>query len=273
MNSLGREIRLNRLFSPKDGRMVAIMFDHTIARGLMDGLIPVWDKIAQVVSAHPDAMTMHKGIAERCFAPHAGEGVSLILKAATPCPYVPGYSAYTADPEEALAAGADAIAIGCILGGAEQPRGIENAARAVKEAHRMGLPVIGHFYPNGEQIPKEDREEWRNVAYAARAGAELGIDVMKIHHSGDPDEFARIVEAVPARVVLAGGRHGPNVEAYLEMTRNVIQAGAAGVAFGRFVWEYPNPAPLVEAIKLIVHENADVKQAMELLRELEQSKG
>ena len=133
MNSLGREIRLNRLFSPKDGRMVAIMFDHTIARGLMDGLIPVGDKIAQVVSAHPDAMTMHKGIAERCFAPHAGEGVSLILKAATPCPYVPGYSAYTADPEEALAAGA-----GSDLG----TGGMATKVRAAKMVTAAGCDMV-----------------------------------------------------------------------------------------------------------------------------------
>lgn len=272
MSSLGKEIRLNRLFSPKDGRMVAIMFDHTIARGIMDGLIPIRKKIDEVAKAHPDAMTMHKGIAESCFAPHAGEGVSLILKAATPCPYVPNYSAYTADVEEAVSSGADAIAIGCILGGAEQPHGIENAARIIKDAHRAGLPVIGHFYPNGEQIPKEHREDWRNVAYAARAGAELGVDVLKVHHSGDPDEFARIVEAVPARIVLAGGQHGPEVEEYFEMIRNVIQAGAAGVAFGRFVWEYAHPCALVEAIKLIVHKNASVKEAKDLLCTLEHAK-
>lgn len=260
---------MNRLFDPTSGRMVAAMFDHTIARGIQDGLIPISEKIAGIAEARPDAMTMHKGIAERCFAPCVNKGISLILKAATPCPYYPSYSAYTADVEEAVQMGADAIAIGCILGSIDQPRGIENAARIIKEARKWGMPVVGHFYPNGEQIPKEDREEWRHVAYAARAGAELGVDILKIHHSGDPDTFARIVEAVPAKVVLAGGKHGNDITTYLEMTKNVIEAGAAGVAYGRFVWEYEHPAALVKAIKLIVHNNVSVKEAMEFLKEQE----
>lgn len=271
MGYLGKDIRLNRLFSSRSGKMVTIMFDHTIARGIQDGLIPIRKKIAEAALARPSAMTMHKGIAESCFAEHAGKGISLILKASSPCPYYPSYAASTADVEEAVQYGADAIAIGCIFGGADQPRGVENAARFVKEAHRWGMPVIGHFYPNGEQIPRENRENWRNVAYAARAGAELGVDVLKVHHSGDPDEFARIVEAVPARVVLAGGsHHGTDIAEYLRMTRNVIDAGAAGVAYGRFVWEYQHPAALITAVKAIVHDNASVKEALEIMKEFEQ---
>lgn len=261
--TLGKAIRMNRLFSPVSGKMVAIMFDHTIARGIQPGLIPIQKKITEVASAAPNAMTMHKGIADVCFPESAN--VSLILKAATPCPYYPEYSAYTADVEEAVMYGADAIAIGCILGGSDQPKGVENAAKVIKEASKWGMPVIGHFYPNGEQIPKDQREDWKNVAYAARVGAELGIDVLKVHHSGQPEEFAKICEAVPAKVVLAGGQHGPDVSSYLEMTWNVIQAGAAGVAFGRFVWDYPDPCSLVKTINKIVHEKATVKEALEYL--------
>lgn len=272
MAHLGKEIRLKRLFASPSGKMVTIMFDHTIARGIQDGLIPIRRKIAEAALAYPNAMTMHKGIAEGCFAEHAGKGISLILKASSPCPYYPSYAASTADVEEAVQYGADAIAIGCIFGGTDQPRGLENAAKFVKEAHQWGMPVVGHFYPNGEQIPREKREDWRNVAYAARAGAELGVDVLKVHHSGDPDEFAKIVEAVPARVVLAGGsHHGTDIAAYLRMTKNVIDAGAAGVAFGRFVWTHEHPAALITAIKAIVHHGVDVKEALEILKAQEET--
>ena len=263
---LGKEIRMERLFG-SDGRMVAIMFDHAIARGVLPVLVNAGEKIQQASCGYPDAMSMQKGLAEACFHGCAQKNISLILKATSPSPYDKGYAALLADVDEAVSYGADAIAVGCILGGKEQARGMEQAAAIVKKADLAGIPVIGHFYPNGENIPIDEREKLEHVLYAARAGAEIGIDVLKIHHSGDPEELAKIVAGVPAKIVLAGGSHGKNVRDYLQMARNTVEAGAAGVAFGRVVWSYEDPGAFTHALKMIVHENKSVDEALEMLSE------
>jgi class I fructose-bisphosphate aldolase/fructose-bisphosphate aldolase/2-amino-3,7-dideoxy-D-threo-hept-6-ulosonate synthase len=65
MAFLGKEIRLARLLNPKSGKLLAITVDHSIARGIMTGLIPIQSTIDRIVEGAPDAMTMHKGIAEQ----------------------------------------------------------------------------------------------------------------------------------------------------------------------------------------------------------------
>ena len=264
--TLGKSLRMGRLFG-EDGRMVSIMFDHVIARGLLPGLIPIEQKIGAAVNGRPDAISVQKGIADHCFAPHATKNISLILKASSPSPYDKGYAAILADVEEALTRGADAIAVGCILGGKEQARGMEHAAALTKEAAKWGMPVVGHFYPNGENVPADQRENWENVAYAARVGSEIGVDILKIHHSGDVEELSRIVEAVPAKIVLAAGNHSDKIRDYLTMAHHVVLAGGAGVAFGRTAWGYPDSASFIQAVRMIIHENASVDAAMEFLSE------
>lgn len=261
-----------RLFKGKAGRFMEVLIDHTIARGLLPGLTKVEDTLDRVVAGSPNGVTMHKGIAARCFAKHAGSGVSLILKTSSPSKYNPTCHAWVADLDEAVAYGADAVATGGIFCSKDQLVQMERIGALTREAARRGMPVIGHIYPNGEMIEPAQRKEWQYVAYAARAGAELGVDVLKVHHSGDPDTFARIVEAVPAPVVLAGGDPGKELRDYLQMARNALDAGGAGVAFGRFVWEYENAPELIRAIQFMLQENRGVDETLDLLRELENEK-
>jgi class I fructose-bisphosphate aldolase len=106
------------------------------------------------------------------------------------------------------------------------------------------------------------------VAYAVRAGAELGVDIMKTNYTGSPETFRKVVEACPARVVVAGGEIGSKIEDYLKMTRDIIDVGGAGVTYGRFVWEYSHVPELIRVLKYIIHENGTLKEAVELLKDL-----
>ena len=267
---LGKETRMNRLFNPESGKFMAIMLDHWIGRGFQDGLIPIQNVINKIMEAAPDSITMQKGIAYNCFDQYAGKGTALIFRCSSfAVPYHPNRDAMFGDVEEALMAGADAVSIGAILGHKDQAPMLEQVARMAKDCTRWGMPLVGHIYPNGEMLAKSKAPEWQKVAYAARAGAELGVDILKIHFNGTPDELAKIVACVPTNVVLAGGSSGRNIEDYLVMTRNAIDAGVAGVAYGRFVWQYPNIPALIQTLKLIIHKNASVKEAMEYLTELD----
>jgi class I fructose-bisphosphate aldolase len=265
MSFLGKEIRLKRMLNKKSGRLLAITVDHSIARGIMNGLIPISETIKKIVAGKPDSLTMHKGIAERCFAPYIAE-VSLTIKCSTFSPYQPTYDTWVTDVEEAVRLGADAVSMGCIVGGDSQPEQLRNLGIMSKQAESYGMPLVAHIYPRGEMVPQGERYNWKNIAYAVRAGAELGVDIIKTSYTGDPETFARVVEACPARVVIAGGDSADSVENFLKMTKEVIDVGGAGVTYGRFVWEYKEPAKLIRALSSIIHDGCTVEQAMELLK-------
>ena len=112
---LGKEVRLKRLLGPS-GRLLAITIDHPITRGLLPGLEDIRTTMRKVVAGGPDAITMHKGIAEKVFTPYAGQSALIMKASAYSVQYHPTYDAPVADIEEAVRLGADAISVGCIVG-------------------------------------------------------------------------------------------------------------------------------------------------------------
>ena len=256
---LGKEIRMKRLLNEKTGRLLAITVDHAIARGVLPGLERIQETIAKVMEGGPDSLTMQKGIAEKCFAPYAGR-VSLILKSTSFSPYQEAFDTPTADVEEAVRLGADAISVGVLVGGQSQPQMITHLARVCKEAASAGVPVVCHIYPRGEFI--ENQKDYRNVRYAVRVAAELGVDIIKTNYPGSAEDFQKVVEASPAHVVVAGGSPGKDIISYFQMTRDVIDAGGLGVTYGRFVWQHENPGRVVKALAAMIHEDAGVEEAM-----------
>lgn len=266
MSLLGKEIRLNRLMN-EDGKLLAVAVDQATARGVFDELMPIERKVDEIVAGGPDAMTMHKGIADTCFHRHAGK-TSLIFKASTFSPWQPNSDVQVATVEEAIRYGADAISMGCIVGGDDQPEQLRNLATVAGEAHAVGLPVVAHIYPRGNQISASEAGDWRHTAYAVRAGAEVGVDIVKTKYTGDPETFHKVVSSTPAKVVVAGGDIGNNIEDYFQMVHDVIDAGGTGITFGRIVWNRPNPTAVVKAFKHIIHNNGTVQEAMELHEQL-----
>jgi class I fructose-bisphosphate aldolase len=63
--SLGKQVRLNRLFAHSSGRLCSVAVDHFIgyAGGLPEGLRHIGPALAAIVAAQPDAVTMQKGVA------------------------------------------------------------------------------------------------------------------------------------------------------------------------------------------------------------------
>ena len=51
-----------------------------------------------------------------------------------------------------------------------------------------------------------------------------------------------------------------------------MDCGVGGVTMGRFVWEYEDVTALVIALRYMIHKGYTVKQAKELLAQLEHDK-
>lgn len=270
MAMLGKAVRMSRLVNPKSGKFMAITVDHSLSRGILKGLIPIQETIDKIVAGRPDAITMTKGIAESCWWKHAG-AASLLLKCSNYSPVQPTGDVIFGDVEEAVRMGADAVSIGMIMLGDHQAEQVREVGRISKECASLGMPLIGHIYPKGESVAKADQTKWENIAYCCRGGAELGVDIIKTTYTGDPESMHKVVEAVPAatRVVIQGGDACKTLDDYLIMTRDAMDCGVGGVTMGRFVWDYRDVTALVVALRKIIHEGYSVKEAKELLAQLE----
>ena len=72
----------------------------------------------------------------------------------------------------------------------------------------------------------------------------------------------------PAPIVVAGG---PKLEPYrdvIELTWRAIREGAIGVDMGRNIWQSDYPAAILQGVKAVIHGNASVNEAMEIVNEL-----
>lgn len=271
MGMLGKEVRMSRLVDEKSNRMMAITVDHSLSRGILTGLIPIQETIDKIVAGRPNAITMTKGIAEHCWKKHAGKA-SILMKISSYAPTHPTYDVVFSTVDEAIKMGADAVSVGAMMLGDFQAEQIAEIGKISRECTTLGMPLVGHIYPKGESVAVEDRTKWENIAYCVRAAAELGVDIVKTTYTGDPETMMKVVESTPARVVIQGGDAYKTLDDYLQMTRDALDVGVGGVTMGRFVWEYHDVTALVVALRKIIHEDFTVKEAKELLAQLENDK-
>jgi len=260
-DDLGKVIRLSRLFNEHSGRFLGITMDHAIPHGVLPGLERIQETLRKIVEGKPDAVTLQKGIAEKCFAPFANR-VALVVKCTTYSPYHKTKDVPVAEVEEAVRLGATAAAVGCFVCGTFQDQQLEQLGKYAREAKRFGMPLIAHIYPRGEHLNPDEYRQWQHVAYAVRCGSELGVDVIKTLYTGSAESFARVAEASTVPVVVAGGvSEDGDVGVFLRQTEEALSAGAKGVAYGRRIWQSTHPALLIEALRRVLHEGMPADEA------------
>jgi fructose-bisphosphate aldolase/2-amino-3,7-dideoxy-D-threo-hept-6-ulosonate synthase len=64
-----------------------------------------------------------------------------------------------------------------------------------------------------------------------------------------------------APVIIAGGEK-VGMREILEITKQSIDVGGAGVAFGRNIFQSSDPTNLLKALTLIVHKNYEIEEAI-----------
>ncbi|MCC6152852.1 MAG: aldolase [Candidatus Hydrogenedentes bacterium] len=261
--SLGKQIRLNRIFGHKTGRLCSLAVDHLVAyqSGLPEGLRNVPATINLLVKGKPDAITMYKGMAQNAWGPHAGS-IPLIITSI----------AFTLDdttmhqmvrPHECIRLGADAISAAIALRSKREGDYLKMLATIVEEAAQYDLPVIAHIYPrdfSGEPKVVHDPE---NILWAVRCGVELGADVIKVPYTGDVQSFREIVATSPVPVVAAGGPKTNTLLESLQFMHGAIEAGARGATIGRTIWGAKDPLSALAAFKRVIHDDVAPEKAIQ----------
>lgn len=261
--NLGKKIRLNRIFNRTSKKLLAVAIDHPIAHGVLPGINNIDKVLEELVKGEPDAITMQKGIAKKCFDRYSSSNISFLLKSTSFSPYHENYDAKVAEIEEAISLGADGISVGTILGGEYQSKMLSNLSQVSQKAEYYGFPLFSHIYPRGKYVKNKFTPEV--VSYAARTAAELGVDIAKTHYTGSRESFEKVVKSTPIDVVIAGGVGNENEEKLLRITKDAMDAGAIGVIYGRSIWQYKNPARMIKALKQIIHQDGTVKEALDIL--------
>ncbi|MBN2313828.1 MAG: class I fructose-bisphosphate aldolase family protein [Sedimentisphaerales bacterium] len=262
---IGKKIRLERIIDRNSRKTVIIPMDHGVTVGPIDGLADMRTTIGKVVAGGANGILMHKGIVR---AGHRGTGqdVGLIihLSGGTSLSPDPNAKVLVCTVEEAIKLGADAVSVHINLGAETDKEMLRQLGQIGERCLEWQMPLVAMMYTRGPKI--QDEYDVQNVKHAARVGAELGADIVKVVYTGSVESFAGVVEGCPVPVVIAGGAKMGSDEEIFNMVEGALKAGAAGVSIGRNAFQHDDPTKMVQALSKMVHHNASVEEAIATLK-------
>ena len=165
--------------------------------------------------------------------------------------------------ETAFSVGATAVMNMLFPGHANEAAIIADCAALIEEGREGDLPVMLETLPYG--LGRGDAYTVENIRFAVRLAAELGADVVKTAYPGNKEEFRAIVGDCYVPVIVLGGAVATDSAGVLQMVRDAMDCGAAGIAIGRNIWQHPNPLKMARALHVIVHGGDSAKSASKLL--------
>ncbi|WP_368497156.1 hypothetical protein [Herbiconiux sp. A18JL235] len=164
-------------------------------------------------------------------------------------PVADGVGVTVSTAAEAAASGADAVIHYCLLGHGD-PRVeadyVDRAARAVRDAHDVGLACILEPLIRGTNAEGRERDA-AHLMWGIRTAEELGADAVKVEQPADGDAD-RVIGSAGVPVLLAST---PPISAADAVRRAAegARAGAAGVAYSSDFFAAERPADLVASIR------------------------
>ncbi len=262
---IGKMIRLERIIDRNSGKTVIIPMDHGVTVGPIEGLADMRTTVSKVVAGGANAILMHKGIVR---AGHRGAGrdVGLII-------HLSGSTSMSPDPnakelvctvEDAIKLGADAVSVHINLGAETDKEMLAQLGFISERCLQWQMPLVAMMYTRGPEI--KDEFDVNNVKHAARVGAELGADIVKVPYTGSIESFTQVVQGCPVPVVIAGGPKMDSDEDIFKMVEGALKAGAAGLSIGRNAFQHKTPDKMVAALSKMVHEGYSVEKAITVLQ-------
>lgn len=235
------------------GKCLLLAYDQGIEHGPIDFTdenVNPQDILDLAKKGGYNGIILQKGVAEKYY----GGQVPLIVKLNGKTRLSKGepYSSQVCSVKEAKDLGAVAIGYTIYLGSEFESKMLKEFGQIEQEAEELGLIVIAWMYPRGKAIKEPTSPEI--IAYAARAGLELGADYVKINYPGSIKALRWAVKSAgKTKVLIAGGKKLPEKK-FLKQVEDIMSAGAAGLAVGRNVWQHKDPLRMTEEIKKIIFD-------------------
>ncbi len=267
-----KELRMSKVLNPKSGKSVIIPVDHGIVMGNVEGLENPFEVLKKLIDIGIDGTLVSPGIGKITMDLFSSKDApGRILTADIPLlSTVPGGSGEVigheiiADVEFALRYDFDMVKVLLPWGEREhvQMESVRVIGELANECDRWNMPLMVEPVLWGESIPKDKRNDPKLIEHASRMALEMGADILKIPYTGDKSEFKDLVEDLKVPIFILGGPKMDNIQGVLKVAKESVEAGATGIVFGRNVWQNPKMKALVNALKAIVHDNAEISDTM-----------
>ncbi len=257
--SAGAIRHVGRLLGDDNGFSVVVAMDQGIGGVQDDFVVPV-RTVESIVAAQPDGILLTAGLARRSAALLAHRGAPGLVVAmdivvhrdpgggGPSVAHGPGCSV-----EEAVRLGADAVKTMLIMGNdsrADQLRNMSYLAEAGERCRHWEVPMMIEPYLWGVNVPADPGGRAEMAADGARLAIELGADLLKIEYSGEPETFRQLVASCPVPVFMLGGPKRPTQREVLADVIFAAEVGVAGITMGRNIWQQPDPARMVRALRM-----------------------
>lgn len=264
MNSI--TIKTNRLLSLE--KAVIIACDHGEFDGPIPGMVNFSETISKI-NKEVDGVLMSPGMIRHTGNYFAAKDAPLIIGRlnwnTVYCfhwNYREAVSVEAFSPEEAAFLGVAVALVSLTLKTGDEERDARNVEifrKTVAECHRIGMPVIGEYFPAAsDKLSPEELH--RQVEIGCRISAEIGADMIKTFYTR---KFSEVVAGCPVPIFALGAEKLPTQFEALELARREISEGARGVVFGRNALQVKNPSAFQSALCEVVRNGTSPKEALQ----------
>lgn len=270
--------RLNRLFAV-DGRCVNIAIDHGLFNepAFLDGIRDVPSLLQLIIDGAPDAIQLTLGHAPLLQSRLGPGKPALVLRTDVANVYgrkLPELLFSEISPqvvEQAVQLDASCVVVNLMM----VPNHpdvhhacIRNILQLKPCCERYGMPLMIEplvMRPNVQAGGYMVDGGADKITALVRQAVELGADVIKADPTDETSAYAGVVEAAGGRPVLVRGGGKAELAHVLRRVESFLEQGAAGVVFGRNVFQHPAPGTVTRILADIVHARTTVDEALDSL--------
>jgi DhnA family fructose-bisphosphate aldolase class Ia len=244
----GKQLRLKRIF-PGDRRLFSVPLDHSVSMGPIDGLEETPKLVAELQRGGVDLVIVTKG-AVRGLVPVLAPSTLLGVHVSASTSLNPNSNrkVLAGTAEEAVALGADLLSVQVNFGIPEEGEMLRDLGIAADQCRTVGLPLLCMAY-----VKKLNGGSPDELRHACRAAADLGADIVKTSYPGSLEEYRRLVRTTPGPLLLGGGNRLDDANAFLDLVRETVTAGAAGICIGRNLFQRRPVEPFARQVGAILH--------------------
>jgi DhnA family fructose-bisphosphate aldolase class Ia len=271
------KVRMNRLFG--GGRCLDVAIDHGVCNepSFLSGLEDMQSVVKALVDAGPDAIQMNYGQADLLQEVAGRDKPALVMRVDMGNPYNSirhrHMWAVLQNEAEPLI-GAIEMDAACVVVNLfmlpDEPdlfrQCVQNIARVRADCDRYGMPLMieplvmqpvdkaGGYMVDGDA---------GKIVTLTRLAREMGADIVKADPTTNAGDFHRVVEAARCPVLVRGGGK-EDLHAVFDKSAALMRQGAAGMVYGRNIYQHANPSAVVRGLMAIVHDDAGGEEAFAL---------
>jgi DhnA family fructose-bisphosphate aldolase class Ia len=261
MSTSGKSLRLYRILDRETGRGVVVAFDHGLMLGPIPGISPPRERLGMFLDGGADAVLMSPGVLRANADFLAGRRTGIIVRLDWTnmwrepklLGFDEGKSCAIGSVEDAVRWGADAVLTYMFVGladAASEAEEVRRNAEVNRACERLGIVHIIEPMARGSRVTRPNSKEF--VALHTRMAGELGADLIKTDFLDQETDTAEVVSTSLVPVLLAGGPKMSESGA-LGVIERSVRAGAAGIVFGRNVFQASDPVAFLREARRVIH--------------------